>query len=195
MITRDSGYPVEKKDTKLDQKAADALIIRIASGDMSALASLYRAMYGEIFGYLYSMLGGDRLSAEDLAQDTFVRVYKYAPKFAAEGHGRSWVYRIAGRLALTHLAKNSECTQCSQELSENLPDSARVEERALDSQAIAQAIAALSTEERQIVSLHAVAGLTLREISETLGQPLGTVKWRHAEAIKKLKTMLDDTHH
>ena len=80
---------------RIDGRTADALILKIAEGDMSALESLYNAMYGEIFAYLRSMLGSDIQSAEDLAQDTFIRVYRYAPKFAAMGQGRAWVYRIA----------------------------------------------------------------------------------------------------
>ncbi len=188
MSIPDSVYPGER----LSQLDADRLILHIASGDMSSLESLYNAMYREIYGYLYSMLGGDRQSAEDIAQDTFIRVYKYAPKFAAEGHGRSWVYRIAGRLAFTHLAKNSVPAA---ELDEHLSDGTDVESSALDSQAVGEAMASLSPEERQVVSLHAVSGLTLREISEVLGQPLGTVKWRHAEAVRKLRAMLDDSSH
>ena len=174
---------------RLDGQTADSLILKIAAGDMSALEELYNAMYGETFGYLCSMLGGDRQSAEDLAQDTFVRVYRYAPKFAACGQGRAWVYRIAGRLALNHFGRNRPFTE---ELDEHIPDSRDVEESALNAAAIAEALASISPEERQVVSLHAVSGLTLREISEVLGQPLGTVKWRHAEAIKKLRAMLDD---
>ena len=175
---------------RLDGRAADLLILRIAAGDMAALEELYNAMYGEILGYLCSMLGGDRHSAEDLAQDTFVRVFRYAPKFAAQGQGRAWVYRIAGRLALNHF-KNSGLP--SEPLDDRLPDSRNVEESAVDSAAVAKAMASISPEERQVVSLHAVSGLTLREISEVLGQPLGTVKWRHAEAIRKLRALLDET--
>ena len=170
---------------RLDGRTADALIQRIAVGDMSALESLYSAMYGEIFAYLRSMLGGDSHSAEDLAQDTFIRVYKYAPKFAAMGQGRAWVYRIAGRLALNHLGKASSGSPLTES---DLQDLADVEDNAVNSKAVADAMAALSPEERQVVSLHAVSGLTLREISDILSQPLGTVKWRHAEAIKKLRS-------
>jgi RNA polymerase sigma factor, sigma-70 family len=176
---------------KLDGQAADNLILKIAEGDMSALEQLYNAMYGEIFAYLFSMLGGDRQNAEDLAQDTFVRVFRYAPKFAACGQGRAWVYRIAGRLALNHFGRNGVAAEA---LDEHIPDAGNVEESAVNSAAIAEALAAISPEERQVVSLHAFSGLTLREISEVLGQPLGTVKWRHAEAIKKLRMLLDDHH-
>ena len=177
--------------SRLEGHAADQLILKIAQGDMSALESLYSAMYGEIFAYLYSMLGGDRQSAEDLAQDTFIRVYKYAPKFAAEGHGRAWVYRIAGRLALTHLGKNAVITL---ELDDRLPDGTDVEGCAVRAGDIASAMAAISPEERQVVSMHAVAGMTLGEIAEVLGQPIGTVKWRHAQAIKKLRALLGEDY-
>ena len=174
---------------RLDGRTADELILRIAVGDMAALESLYNAMYGEIFAYLSSMLGGDIQSAEDLAQDTFIRVYKYAPKFAAMGQGRAWVYRIAGRLAFTYLGSK---TPAVGEMEPSFASEDDVEESAVNSHAIAEAMAAISPEERQVVSLHAVSGLTLREISQILGQPLGTVKWRHAEAIKKLRSLLGD---
>ena len=173
----------------IDGRAADALILRIAQRDMLALESLYNAMYREIYGYLFSMLGGDRSGAEDLAQDTFVRVWKYAPKFSPMGQGRAWVYRIAGRLALNALGNRSPCTE---ELTDSIPDSSDVEERALDAQAAAQALAALTPDEREIVTLHAVAGLSLREIAEMTGRPLGTIKWKHAEAIKKLRSLLGE---
>ncbi|MBQ9903088.1 MAG: RNA polymerase sigma factor [Clostridia bacterium] len=173
----------------LDGQAADRLILKIAAGDMIALEELYKAMYSEILGYLCSVLGGDRQTAEDLAQDTFVRVYRYAPKFAAQGKGRAWVYRIAGRLAMGHFEKNRTVTQ---ELDGQIPDSRNVEDSAVNSAALSQAMAAITPEERQVVSLHAVSGLTLREIADILGQPLGTVKWRHAEAVKKLKKLMSE---
>lgn len=174
---------------RIDGRAADELIVRMAAGDMAALEALYNAMYGEIFAYLRSMLGGDVQSAEDLAQDTFIRAYRYAPKFAAMGQGRAWVYRIAGRLAFTHLRKLPPVVG---EPEPAIPSGADVEESALASRAIQEAMAAISPEERQVVSLHAVSGLTLREIADMLGQPLGTVKWRHAEAVRKLRRLLDD---
>lgn len=172
----------------MEQRQADAWILSIATGDMRALESLYNAMYREIYGYLLSMLG-DPHAAEDLAQDTFLRVYRYAPKFTASGAGKSWVYKIAGRLALTYRARNRVITE---ELPETLASPENAEERVLDAQMVAQAMAALSDDERQVVSLHAVSGLSLREIADMLDVPLGTVKWRHAQAIRKLRGMLED---
>ena len=116
-------------------------------------------------------------------------MYRYAPKFTASGAGKSWVYKIAGRLALTYRARNRVITE---ELPETLASPENAEERVLDAQMVAQAMAALSDDERQVVSLHAVSGLSLREIADMLDVPLGTVKWRHAQAIRKLRGMLED---
>lgn len=172
---------------KLSQQAADQLIVSVAQGDMTALETLYNAMYREIYGYLLSLVGNEQ-TAEDLTQDTFLRVYKYAPKFVPAGCGRSWVYKIAGRLALTHF-KNTATDEVK--LSEPLPSGDDAEERVLNTQAVAAAMGQLTGEERQIISLHALSGLTLGEIAAILHKPLGTVKWKHAEAVKKLRKLLE----
>lgn len=172
----------------MDQRTADKLILCVANGDMSALETLYNSMYREIYGYLLSMLGNQHI-AEDLAQDTFIRVYKYAPKFVPEGYGKSWVYKIAVRLALTYFKNNSKHNA---ELSEHIPSVTNSEEQVVNSQVVAEAMQKISDEERQIISLHALSGFTLAEIADILNKPLGTVKWKHSQAIKKLRSILGD---
>lgn len=178
------GYPMDK----LDQQTADQLILSVAQGDMKALETLYNAMYREIYGYLLSLLGNEQ-TAEDLAQDTFLRVYKYAPKFVPAGSGKSWVYKIAGRLALTYFKNNRDGSTA---LSEYLSGEVNAEEDVLNAQLVAEAMQKISEEERQIISLHAISGLTLGEIADILNKPLGTIKWKHAEAIKKLRKLLEE---
>lgn len=172
----------------LDQQTADQWILAIADGDMHALEALYNAMYREIYGYLLSVVGNTQ-AAEDLAQDTFLRVYKYAPKFVPTGCGKSWVYKIAGRLALTYFKKNKN-RSAEVDLTNDLRSADNAEERAVNAQVLSEAMRQLPSEERQIISLHALSGLTLAEVADILGQPLGTVKWRHAQGLKKLRKML-----
>ena len=174
----------------LDQQTADRLILAIAGGDMGALETLYNVMYREIYGYLLSTVGNTQV-AEDLAQDTFLRVYRYAPKFVPTGCGKSWVYKIDGRLALTYFQKNTS-RRIEVGLTDELCSGDNAEERAVNAQALAQAMNRLSDEERQIVSLHALSGLTLAEVAGILDKPLGTVKWRHAQALKKLRSLLGE---
>lgn len=171
----------------MDQKSADELIVAISHGDMGALETLYYSMYREIYGYLTSMVRNKHI-AEDLAQDAFMRIYKYAPKFTPTGNGKSWIYKIAGRLALTYLKNNGRMVSIPDELH----DDSNVEDCAVNSQALSAAMNNLSDSERQIVVLHAMSGLTLGEIAEVVNLPLGTVKWKHAEALKKLRKILGE---
>ncbi len=174
----------------LDQQTADKLIVAMAGGDMHALEILYNAMYREIFVFLLSTVGNTQV-AEDLAQDTFIRAYQYASGFVPAGYGKSWVYQIARRLTLTYFQKNgNHATEIA--LTDDLPTPDDAEERALNAQVIAQAMERLPAEERQIISLHALSGLTLREVADILDKPLGTVKWRHAQGLKKLREWLGD---
>lgn len=171
----------------MDHKLADELIEAIAHGDMGALELLYYHMYREIYLYLISIIH-NKDDAEDLAQDTFMRVYKYAPNFTPQGQGKSWVYKIANHLALTYLKSSSHIT----DIHDINPVDFGPEENAVNAQLLMTAISKISDTERQIVVLHAVSGLTLSEISEIIGIPLGTVKWKHANAIKKLKKILGE---
>lgn len=173
---------------EISQQTADRLIAAVAQGDMKALETLYSAMYRDICGYLLAAVGNPQ-AAEDLAQDTFLRVYKYAPHFVPSGCGKSWIYKIASRLALTYYQKNG-CPPA--ELGDELPSRDNCEERVLDAQAVRTALQWLPEEERRIVSLHAVSGLTLAEIADLLGKPLGTVKWKHARAVRRLRELLGD---
>lgn len=171
----------------MEHKLADELIESIAHGDMGALETLYYHMYREIYLYLLSMVQ-NKNDAEDLAQDTFMRVYKYAPNFTPQGKGKSWVYKIANHVALTYLKNNSRKNNTAEEISVDFGP----EESAINSQALAAAISKISDSERQVVIMHAVSGLTLGEIAEITQLPLGTVKWKHSNALKKLRKILGE---
>lgn len=171
----------------MDQKKVDELISSIAYGDMGAWEALYYQMYNEIYGYLLSLIR-NKDDAEDMVQDTFMRVYRYAPNFIAQGKGKSWVYKIAGHLALTYLKKSKNTSSISDELRSD----ANTEECAVNYHSVMSAIDKLPETERQIVTLHAISGFTLSEIAEVIELPLGTVKWKHAKALKSLRKILGE---
>lgn len=171
----------------MEHKLADELIEAVAHGDMGALEMLYYNMYREIYLYLLSMVN-NKNDAEDLAQDTFMRIYKYAPNFTPQGKGKSWIYKIANHLALTYLKSKSNTTS----ITDIIPFDSGLEENTVNSQALLSAINKISDSEKQIVLMHAVSGLTLSEIAEITNLPLGTVKWKHANALKKLRKILGE---
>lgn len=159
----------------------DQLIIQIGTGEMQALETLYEELYAGVYAYLLSIVLDPELSA-DLAQDTFIQVYYSAPKFRSRGLGRAWVLKIAKNLAINAL-------KWGKRESYELPAEYPAPERG-DVMYIQQSLSALTPSERKLVILKAY-GFSHREIAEVLSLPAGTVRWKYASAIKKLKGVVE----
>ena len=172
----------------MDSKAADALILRVSKGDMSALEKLYNAFAREVYAYAMTIVK-DRDTAEDIMQDVFVKVWQCAGGFKAQGLGKAWIMRIARNLSLNAVTRRRD--DGDEEQLETLPAPDRPEDQVVSRVAVSQALDTLTGDERQIVTLRMSSDMTLAEIAKVLGQPLGTVKWKHAEALKKLRRIKD----
>jgi RNA polymerase sigma-70 factor, ECF subfamily len=84
--------------SRMDERA---LIGHARAGDSGAFATLFEAYYGPITSYLYRMVG-DRDTADDLAQDTFIKAHRALGRTDAELNVRSWLYRIATNTASSY---------------------------------------------------------------------------------------------
>lgn len=94
----------------MDTTNTDALdrmdMERLAAGHDAALNDLMARHARAVFGYLYRMLGNED-DANDLAQETFVRVYQHRDSFKTDAKFSSWLYTIAGNLARNHYRWNA----------------------------------------------------------------------------------------
>ncbi|MBN1264075.1 MAG: sigma-70 family RNA polymerase sigma factor [Anaerolineales bacterium] len=88
---------------KPDQKAVD-LVQRAIRGDQDAFADLFHQLNEPVLNYVYRMVG-DRPTAEDITQDAFIRAHHRIDQLGPPWDFKSWVYRIAGNLAIDHLRK------------------------------------------------------------------------------------------
>ena len=171
----------------MDNRTADLLIRQTGQGDMNAFEQLYSGLSRAVYSFALSIVR-DSAAAEDVMQDTFVRVYNAASGFTASGAGVAWIMRIARNLAMTLVSarKFEPEDKIDEERSYTGTESSVVDRLMLE-----QAMETLTDAERQIITLHA-SGLKLNEIARITDEPLGTVKWRHSEALKKLKRSLSD---
>lgn len=169
----------------------DNLITSVAAGNTDSLEKLYDMCAKGVYALCRSIVG-DHATAEDITQDTFVRVWSGAKGFTPNGNGRAWIYRIARNLSLNAVTRRrtDSLDRLNEENGERFADSRSTENNAVNSEAVRQALECLTDTERQIVVLHAMSGLSLSEIAEMTDTPPGTVKWRHAEAMKKMKKAL-----
>jgi len=86
-----------------DSVQADAaLVARVGSGDSAACRSLMEAHLGRIHAFAWRMLG-DAAEAEDVAQDTFLRLWRQAGKWRAEARVGTWLHRVAHNLCIDRL--------------------------------------------------------------------------------------------
>jgi RNA polymerase sigma-70 factor, ECF subfamily len=171
-----------------------ALLERLPRDDSGDdLRELYRRYSAELFGFAYNALG-DRGLAEEVVQDVFARAWRaardYDPRRASV---RTWLYSIARnrvvdarrRAAVRPGLAPENATESPAEVDQAL-------EQAVLRWQMAAALARLSPEHREVIRLAHYGGLSLREIAERKGIPLGTVKSRTSYALRSLRLILDE---
>ncbi|MBA3826478.1 MAG: sigma-70 family RNA polymerase sigma factor [Ktedonobacterales bacterium] len=171
------------------------LLARIASNDDAALRLLYQRYSAVVFSLALRMLR-DQTGAEEVTQDTFVRIWRMAHTFdPARGRAEGWVITIARNLTLSRLRKTHEnVAETPIETMDLLADEGlNPEEIAWVSarrQMVRAALGQLPEGQRQVVVLAYFEGLTHAEIAARTGDPLGTVKSRLRLALRHLEAIL-----
>lgn len=169
------------------QPIDESWIKQIADNDMRALHRLYDAIHTNVYAFAYSLLR-NRQDAEDVLQETFVRIYTHAGTYRPQGKPLAWIFTIT-----RHLAQDKRREQVHLQPLELLPpDDIHQVERAEHRILLHALLNNLSEEDRQIVVLHTAIGMKYREIAEVMDLPLNTVLSRYHRAIKTLKTIAEE---
>jgi RNA polymerase sigma-70 factor (ECF subfamily) len=170
----------------------DADVVALArKGREEAYRELIRRYERPVFSLIFRMVR-DRETAEDLAQDTFIKVLNHVDRYRPEFKLSSWLFKIANNVAIDHLRKRqietisidgSPHAATAAEVESTTFDVAARQESALEEMearelggAIEKAIASLRPEYRSCILLRHVEGRSYEEIAATLDLPLGTVK-------------------
>lgn len=174
----------------------EVLAARVTAGDEAALAALYDRYGGSIYS-LALRITGDRLTAQEVTQDTFLRLWKHAARYDRErGALGAWLFAIARRRSLDALrsrqrqAKVADGTFISDGGRLPEPVQADTTEQIVLAQVIAQAMGTLPLPQRQAIELAYFGGLTQQQIAAQTGEPLGTVKSRMRAAMETLRGRL-----
>lgn len=179
----------------MERVSDEQLLEAVVAGDMPALTTLIERYQQDLTGYLNRLVGADWALAQDLTQETFLRVLRQT---AARGERpfKPWLYTIATNLARDHFksgaARLSAPLEASQE-SALVDEAPGPEDYALHGEqrsALVAALNLLSVDYRAALWLRFYAGLSLAEIAATLDVPLGTVKWRISIGLQRLRSVL-----
>jgi RNA polymerase sigma-70 factor (ECF subfamily) len=184
------------RDARLDRPLDDATLVRrVAEGDADALRALYDRFGRVVYAFALRHTGDSGL-AEECTQDAFVALWRSAGSFdPARGTVSTWLLVVARNKAIELLRARRRRPETAPDadidslLESDAPGPSDEAERADLSYRVAEALAELPAEQREVVTLAYFDGLTHVEIAEVIGIPLGTVKGRMRLALERLRAL------
>jgi RNA polymerase sigma-70 factor, ECF subfamily len=194
---KESTVEKRKPATPSDEE----LIERFQKGDVYAFETVVNRYKDPLLNFVYHFLG-DRIDAEDVVQETFLRVYRNKHLYRNIAKFSTWIYTIAGNLAKTELRrrKRRKLFSISQMGFDNkdydVPDPLRTADLVVDGDMkeafIRKEIDALPVKFKEVVVLRDIDEFSYEEISDILKIPIGTVKSRVNRGRLRLQRRLGD---
>ena len=174
------------------QEGEYVLIRRILGGDRELFRTLVQRYQDLVFGMVMRQVG-DRVVAEDISQEVFLRAFRGLRQFKNDARFSTWIVRIALNQVSTYFA-SAAYRQKNQSVSFRIED----HDRAFDANQGATpevqsnfqgAIAALSPKLREVLVLCGLEGMSYEEVSQSLKIPVGTVRSRLNSARLQMRSI------
>jgi RNA polymerase sigma-70 factor (ECF subfamily) len=182
----------------------EGMIAAVRAGDATAYRGLVERYQGRVYALLYGMVRNPE-DARDLTQDAFVKAYRNLHTFREDARFYTWIYRIAMNLAIDFVRRRGKgpVAGFEEDVAVRDPDGGvsaahhgdspgRALERKRLHAAILAALDRLPEDQKQVVLLRELEGLSYKEIASILDIAEGTVMSRLFYARKKLQAMLVD---
>ncbi len=178
------------------------LVTRVLNGDRNAYRPLVERYQNRVHAMVYGMIR-DQEEARDIVQNAFIKAYQNLGTFRIESSFYTWLYRIAMNLAIDHcrMAKRRRTSSFEESVASRDDDGNLLELHHTDGPAkalqrketqhrIFAAMEELTEEQREVILLREVEGLSYKEIADTMNVPEGTVMSRLFYARKRLQVLL-----
>lgn len=190
----------------MDARAIAELLVRCQTGDKAAWDVLVDAYWQRLFGYALRATGNAEL-AQDLVQETFLRIVQRLGKYDDQGKFEAWLFRILVNLVRDHgrslsrhptqstvIESHGERIEMTDELAGKVPAPDDPLHHREEVDALQSAMRRLSEGDRQILMLRHFADMPFKDIARTLNCPIGTVLARAHRALGKLKGLMEVSH-
>ena len=178
-----------------------AVIRRVQRGDTDAFEALVAAYEKNVFNVALQMTG-NREDAQDMTQEAFLKAYSSLSSFRGDSKFSSWLYRIVSNVCLDFKRRQGRRPSSSLTVEDDEGENIQLDiadesqspeallERKMTREAVRAGLQQLPDEQRQILLLREIQGLSYEEIGEAMGLEAGTVKSRIFRARKKLCAFL-----
>ena len=177
-----------------------SLVNSYISGNEAALESLIKRHQSRIFGFIYSKVG-DRDLADDIFQDTFIKVIRTLKSNAYNEEGKflPWVMRIAHNLIVDHFRHNKKMplyreTEEFSIFSVMTDDSLTIENKLISDQVtkdLRQIVEELPDDQKEVLMMRLYQDMSFKEISEATGVSINTALGRMRYAVINLRKVID----
>jgi RNA polymerase sigma-70 factor, ECF subfamily len=170
------------------------LVSQAQSGDLEAVGHLFDKYYRSMFRYFYARVG-QRQQAEDLAGELFTRMVHHLPSFQLSGVPfRAWLFRIAYNLTMDHfrVGNGKELASLDQATMLAQPEQNPVQqvEQQMTRDMLQTTLETLVPEQRQVIILRFLVGLSLQETADVLERSLSAVKAMQHRGLKTMRMSL-----
>lgn len=189
---REEGSRIVVNDDTID----DQLMARGAQGDEEAFRLLVTRWERPVFAFLERMLGS-REEAQDLGQETFVRMFEQAGRYRATGRFRSWLFRIAGNLARSRLRRRKivgwvPFDAFRHDRASEAPGAEEQTLRGERRQAVRAALARLPRRQREALVLRRYHDMSQEEIATAMNTTVAAVESLLSRAMATLRIRLTE---
>jgi RNA polymerase sigma-70 factor (ECF subfamily) len=177
-----------------------SLVNSYISGNEAALETLIKRHQSRIFGFIYSKVG-DRDLADDIFQDTFIKVIRTLKSNAYNEEGKflPWVMRIAHNLIVDHFRQNKKMplyreTEKFSIFSVMTDDSLTIENKIISDQVtkdLRQLVEELPDDQKEVLTMRLYQDMSFKEISEATGVSINTALGRMRYAVINLRKVID----
>jgi RNA polymerase sigma-70 factor (ECF subfamily) len=189
----------EPKSTSEPKISDEELIEKFQHGDIYAYELIVKRYKDQLLNFVYRFLGNQE-EAEDVVQETFLRVYRNRHAYKRVAKFSTWIYTIAGNLARTELRRRHRRRIFSlshmgvddreYEISDEVFSPETHVNTVLKEEVIQKEINKLSPKFREVIILRDIQELSYEEISKIIRVPIGTVKSRVNRARLRLQSRL-----
>ncbi|PKM48251.1 MAG: RNA polymerase sigma factor [Firmicutes bacterium HGW-Firmicutes-6] len=184
MVVLNNAGSEEKQKLNIDE----AIFTRIAENDMAAFEEFYRLTERTVYAFVLSTVKNHD-DALDVVQDTYLKIRAAAHLYQPMGKPMAWVFTIARNLSISKIRNRQKNDSIEITDMENDLNFSYVSDQE-DQLVLQTALKILSSEETEIILLHAISGFTHREIAKSLDMNLSTVLSKYHRGLKKLKKYL-----
>jgi RNA polymerase sigma-70 factor, ECF subfamily len=167
----------------------DALMARYQAGDFAAVTTLVEAIGPQLHRFFLAQ-SASRSDADDLLQDTWLRIHRVRHTYRPGEPVMPWFYAIARHTHIDHYRRSSRTTAHERRL-EELPDAAASLPDEPAAEDLETLLAPLSEKQREVIRMMKVAGMTLEEVARATSCSVGSVKQKVHRAYEILRGRSD----